>query len=97
MRITGSGILTTQASPDTGSTINTYDSGGNLATRTDARGAAATYAYDALKSPNTHDLFRPDNHLYLRQWNQQYWATELRLGYLWQHQLDLYEPRPRRV
>ncbi len=36
------------ASPDTGTTINTYDSGGNLKTATDARGALATYSYDAL-------------------------------------------------
>ena len=35
-------------SPDTGVTANTYDSGGNLATATDARSAVATYAYDAL-------------------------------------------------
>jgi RHS repeat-associated protein len=33
-------------SPDTGTTTNTYDSGGNLATATDARNAVAAYAYD---------------------------------------------------
>ena len=43
----GFGDLATQSSPDTGGTTNTYDSGGNLATSTDARGALATYAYDA--------------------------------------------------
>ncbi|MGH7868492.1 MAG: RHS repeat-associated core domain-containing protein, partial [Candidatus Dormibacteraceae bacterium] len=44
----GLGDLTSQVSPDTGTTANTYDSGGNLATATDARGAMATYGYDAL-------------------------------------------------
>ena len=39
---------TQQVSPDTGTTTNTYDSGGNLKTATDARGALATYSYDAL-------------------------------------------------
>jgi YD repeat-containing protein len=38
----------TQTSPDTGLTTNTYDSGGNLKTSTDARGAIATYGHDAL-------------------------------------------------
>jgi len=42
------GDLTQQASPDTGVTTNAYDSGGNLATSTDARDSAATYTYDAL-------------------------------------------------
>ena len=32
----------------TGTTANTYDSGGNLKTSTDARNATATYSYDAL-------------------------------------------------
>jgi len=44
----GFGDLSKLASPDTGTTINTFDSGGNLKTATDARGALATYAYDAL-------------------------------------------------
>lgn len=35
-------------SPDTGTTINTYDSGGNLKTSKDARNKTATYSYDAL-------------------------------------------------
>jgi YD repeat-containing protein len=34
--------------PTPGATTNTFDSGGNLATSTDARGAIATYGYDAL-------------------------------------------------
>jgi RHS repeat-associated protein len=44
----GFGDVKTQVSPDTGTTTNTYDSGGNLDTSTDARGAVADYAYDAL-------------------------------------------------
>jgi RHS repeat-associated protein len=44
----GFGDLSKQISPDTGTTINAYDSGGNLKTATDARGALATYSYDAL-------------------------------------------------
>jgi hypothetical protein len=40
--------VTTQVSPDTGTTTNTYDSGGNLAISTDARSAISTYVYDAL-------------------------------------------------
>jgi YD repeat-containing protein len=42
------GDLSQQVSPDTGTTTNTYDSGGNLATSTDARSKAGTYAYDAI-------------------------------------------------
>jgi RHS repeat-associated protein len=37
-----------QASPDTGQTVNTFDAAGNELTSTDARGAVATYVYDAL-------------------------------------------------
>jgi RHS repeat-associated protein len=37
-----------QVSPDTGSTSRTFDAAGNVLTRTDARGIAATNAYDAL-------------------------------------------------
>jgi RHS repeat-associated protein len=44
----GFGDLAKQVSPDTGTTANTFDSGGNLKTSTDARGAEATNAYDAL-------------------------------------------------
>src|SRR5690606_23092186 len=42
------GDLMQQVSPDTGTTTNSYDSGGNLATSTDARSKTATYTYDAL-------------------------------------------------
>lgn len=42
------GDLTQQVSPDTGTTINTYDSGGNLKTSKDARNKTSTYSYDAL-------------------------------------------------
>ena len=42
------GNLTHQASPDTGTTTNTYDPAGNLLTQTDAKGQTTTYAYDAL-------------------------------------------------
>jgi RHS repeat-associated protein len=44
----GLGNLTTQASPDTGTTSFTHDSAGNVATQTDARGVVTTYTYDAL-------------------------------------------------
>jgi RHS repeat-associated protein len=44
----GFGELKIQNSPDTGTTTNTYDSGGNLATSTDARNAISAYSYDAL-------------------------------------------------
>src|ERR1700676_2323752 len=44
----GFGEVKTLASPDTALTTNTYDSGGNLQTTADARGAVATYTHDAL-------------------------------------------------
>ncbi|RXE63518.1 hypothetical protein ED328_16470, partial [Muribaculaceae bacterium Isolate-001 (NCI)] len=44
----GFGELTQRVSPDTGTSSSTYDSGGNVATSTDARGALTVYAYDAL-------------------------------------------------
>jgi YD repeat-containing protein len=37
-----------QLSPDTGTTNHTYDAAGNRLTKTDARGAVATYTYDVL-------------------------------------------------
>ena len=43
----GFGDLIQQSSPDTGITVNSYDSGGNLATSTDARSQIGTYTYDA--------------------------------------------------
>jgi RHS repeat-associated protein len=45
--------LQQQVSPDTGTTTNTYDSGSNLATSTDARGAISTYTYDSLNRVTT--------------------------------------------
>lgn len=42
------GNLTTQASPDTGTTTFTYDDAGNVTTQTDARSTTTTYTYDAL-------------------------------------------------
>ena len=42
------GDLIQQTSPDTGVTTNTYDSGGNLKTSTDARNVVTTYTYDKL-------------------------------------------------
>jgi len=44
----GIGNTTTQASPDTGSTIQTFNAAGLVATRRDARNVTATYTYDAL-------------------------------------------------
>ena len=44
----GFGRLTTVVSPVTGTTTTAYDSGGNVHTVTDARGAVATYGFDAL-------------------------------------------------
>jgi len=44
----GFGDLLGLSSPDTGATSSTYDSAGNLATRTDARNLTATYGHDAL-------------------------------------------------
>jgi RHS repeat-associated protein len=44
----GFGEVTTQTSPDTGITKNVYDAAGNLLSRTDARGATATYTYDPI-------------------------------------------------
>ncbi|HTA65873.1 MAG TPA: DUF6531 domain-containing protein, partial [Xanthomonadaceae bacterium] len=59
-------------SPDTGTTINTFDAAGNLKTRTDARGVKATYVYDVLNrvtainytpasTPSTNMSFVYDN------------------------------------
>lgn len=45
------GDVLTQASPDTGITVNTYDEAGNLITRTDARNESRSYRYDALGRP----------------------------------------------
>jgi RHS repeat-associated protein len=47
------GNLKQQVSPDTGTTVNTFDDAGNLATSTDARGKVAVYAYDALNRVKT--------------------------------------------
>ena len=44
----GIGNTTIQASPDTGSTIQTFNAAGLLATRRDARNVTATHTYDAL-------------------------------------------------
>lgn len=44
----GLGDVTTQTSPDTGTSRYTYDGRGNLLTATDARGKVTTYTYDAL-------------------------------------------------
>ncbi|HQT25470.1 MAG TPA: hypothetical protein PLK99_02580, partial [Burkholderiales bacterium] len=45
------GDETQLASPDSGTSSRTFDSAGNIASDTDARGIAATYAYDALNRP----------------------------------------------
>ncbi len=52
------GETLTLVSPDTGTSSSTYDNAGNLLTRTDARGAVATYAYDALNRA-TGATFKP--------------------------------------
>jgi RHS repeat-associated protein len=44
----GLGDLTGVHSPDTGATLFTVDAAGNSLTKTDAKGAVTTYAYDAL-------------------------------------------------
>jgi RHS repeat-associated protein len=46
--VTGLGNLTQQVSPDTGTTLNTFDAVGNLKTTTDARGKKTTYYYDGI-------------------------------------------------
>lgn len=46
--VTGLGNLTQQVSPDTGTTINTFDAAGNLKTSQDARGKITTYYYDGI-------------------------------------------------
>ncbi len=45
------GNQTQISSPDSGTTNRTFDSAGNLLSATDARGIAATYAYDILNRP----------------------------------------------
>jgi YD repeat-containing protein len=47
----GLGDTTTQTSPDTGNTIQTFNAAGLLVTRRDARGVTATWTYDALNVP----------------------------------------------
>lgn len=49
----GLGDTTALISPDTGSAAQTYDAAGNLKTRTDSRGALASYSYDALNRPTS--------------------------------------------
>lgn len=53
-------------SPDTGVTRYTYDSAGNRATQTDARGNTTAYSYDALNrlTKVTYHL-QPQRHLHL--------------------------------
>lgn len=46
--VSGLGDLTQQVSPDTGTTINTFDAAGNLKTSKDARGKTTTYTYDGI-------------------------------------------------
>ena len=48
VRYDGLSDLTQLISPDTGTSTYTYDSAGNRATQTDARGVISTYSYDAL-------------------------------------------------
>ncbi len=44
----GLGNVTSQVSPDTGTSQYTFDAKGNLLTKTDARGKTTTYTYDSL-------------------------------------------------
>ena len=46
--MTGLGDLTQQISPDTGTTVNSFDAAGNLKSSKDARGKTTTYTYDAI-------------------------------------------------
>lgn len=46
--VNGHGETLTQASPDTGTTVFTYDAAGNVATKVDARPVTATYSYDSI-------------------------------------------------
>jgi RHS repeat-associated protein len=46
--VNGLGNLTQQVSPDTGTTINTFDTAGNVLTSKDARGKKTTYTYDGI-------------------------------------------------
>jgi RHS repeat-associated protein len=47
----GLGNTTTQSSPDTGTTIQTFNAAGLIVTRKDARNVTAAYTYDALNRP----------------------------------------------
>ena len=47
----GLGNTTTQSSPDTGNTIQTFNAAGLVVTRKDARNVTAAYTYDALNRP----------------------------------------------
>ena len=49
----GLGDATGLLSPDTGSASQTFDAAGNLKTRTDSRGALASYSYDPLNRPTS--------------------------------------------
>src|SRR5262249_5343311 len=48
----------------TGTTANTYDPAGNVATRTDAKGQVTTYAYDALNRVSSITFHDGSKHVY---------------------------------
>jgi RHS repeat-associated protein len=58
------GNLTSQVSPDTGTTTKTFDAAGNALTQTDAKGQVTTYAYDPLNRVSSATFHDGSKHVY---------------------------------
>jgi RHS repeat-associated protein len=62
--ISGLGDTTQQASPDTGTSVTTYDVAGNMLTQVDAKNQTTTYTYDALNRVSSVTFHDGSKHNY---------------------------------